>query len=181
MMNKHTMDRLIANRFITAKLQKIKERIAAIPLPVKQWGFFAAWIGGLVLTGILLWGLTGSLRSQVMATAVNKVLDSSGIPYRLDKAAGAWGKPGRAMQLGSWFTLGNNGGRAVVFSLITGPNAAAAMALLSREGKVESLIPLSTSALQLFERLPDETLQLYVRRAEEACALLGTLPEEDAP
>jgi hypothetical protein len=174
MMTKRAM-----NRFITDKLHRVSERIAMLPPPVKQWGFFAAWIGGLVLIGILLWGLTGSLRSQIMAASANKVLDRSGISYRLDKALGAKGKPGRAMQLGSWFTLRNNEGRAVVFPLITGPDTAAALALLSREGKVESLVPLSTSAVQLFERLPDEVLQLYVRRAEDACVLLGALPEEE--
>jgi hypothetical protein len=156
---------------------KFSEKIALLPLPVKEWGLFAAWIGGLVLAGILLWGLTGSLRSQIVLTSANKVLDRSGIPYRLDRAIGALGKPGRAMQLGSWFTLRNTGGLAVVFPLMAGPNTAAAMALLSPEGKVESLVPLSTGAAQLFERLPAGTVQLYIRRAEEAYALLGVLPE----
>jgi hypothetical protein len=160
-------------------MNKFREKIALLPLSVKQWGVFAAWIGGLVLIGILLWGLTGSLRSQIIAASANKVLDRSGIPYRLDKAIDTLGKPGRATQLGSWFTLRNDNGRAVVFPLMTGPNAAAALALLSREGKVESLVPLSTSAVQLFDRLPAGVLQLYVRRAEEACALLGTLPDEE--
>jgi hypothetical protein len=160
-------------------MNKLSEKIALLPLPVKQWGFFAAWIGGLVLIGILLWGLTGSLRSQIIVASANKVLERSDVPYRLDKAIGTLGKPGRATQLGSWFTLRNNDGRAVVFPLMTGPNAAAALALLSREGKVESLIPLSTGAVQLFERLPAEVVQIYVRRAEEACTLLGALPEEE--
>jgi hypothetical protein len=159
-------------------MNKFSEKIALLPLPVKEWGLFAAWIGGLVLTGILLWALTGSLRSQIMVTSVNKVLDRSDIPYRLDKTIGALGKPGRAMQLGPWFTLRNTGGRAVVFPLMAGPNAAATLALLSPEGKVESLIPLSTGAVQLFERLPAGAIQLYIRRAEEAHALLGALPEE---
>jgi hypothetical protein len=160
-------------------MNSFNKKIALLPPSVKQWGLFAAWIGGLVLTGILFWGLTGSLRSQIMVSSVNKVLDRSNSPYRLDRAVGALGKPGRAMQLGSWFTLRNTGGRAVVFPLMTGPNAAAAMALLSPEGKVESLVPLSTSAVQLFERLPAGVIQLYIRRAEEAYASLGTVPEEE--
>ncbi|MDR2785253.1 MAG: hypothetical protein LBB83_04985 [Treponema sp.] len=159
-------------------MNKFSKKIALLPLPVKHWGLFAAWIGGLVLTGILLWGLTGSLRSQIILTSVNKVLDRSGMPYRLEKTIGALGKPGRAMQLGSWFTLRDTGGLAVVFPLIAGPNTAAAMALLSREGKVESLVPLSTNAVQLFERLPAAVVQLYIRRAEEAYALLP-LPEKE--
>ena len=160
-------------------MNKFSEKIALLPLPVKQWGFFAAWIGGLVLTGILFWGLTGSLRAQIMVISANKVLDRSGIPHRLDKTIDTLGKPGRATQLGSWFTLRNTGGRAVVFPLMAGPNAAAVMALLSPEGKVESLVPLSTGAVQLFERLPAGVVQLYIRRAEEAYALLGALPEEE--
>jgi hypothetical protein len=158
-------------------MNRFREKIASLPLAVKQWGIFAAWIGGLVLFGILIWGLTGPLRSQVLTMSVNKILDRSGNPYRLDRAIGALGKPGRAMQLGSWFTLRDTGGRAVVFPLMAGPNAAAVMALLSPEGKVESLVPLSTSAVQLFERLPAEAIQLYIRRAEAANALLDALPE----
>jgi hypothetical protein len=160
-------------------MNKFSEKIALLPLPVKEWGLFAAWIGGLVLTGILLWALTGSLRSQIIVRSANKVLERSDVPHRLDKAIGALGKPGRAMQLGFWFTLRNSGGRAVVFPLMTGPNTAAAMALLSPEGKVESLVPLSTGAAQLFEGLPAGTVQLYIRRAEEAHALLDALPEEE--
>jgi hypothetical protein len=110
---------------------------------------------------------------------VNKILDRSDIPYRLDRTIGALGKPGRAMQLGSWFTLRDTGGRAVVFPLITGPNAAAVAAFLSPEGKVESLVPLSTNAVQIFERLPARAVRLYIRRAEEAHALLGALPEKE--
>lgn len=158
-------------------MNKFSEKIALLPLPVKEWGLFAAWIGGLVLTGILLWALTGSLRSQIIITSVNKVLDRSDIPYRLYKTIGALGKPGRAMQLGSWFTLRDTGGRAVVFPLMAGPNAAAVMALLSPEGKVESLVPLSTNAVQIFECLPAGAVRLYIRRAEEAHALLDAFPE----
>jgi hypothetical protein len=132
-----------------------------------------------MLIGILLWGLTAPLRSQIIVASVNKILDRSDIPYRLDRAIGALGKPGRAMQMGSWFTLRNTGGRVVVFPLIAGPNAAAVMAFFSPEGKVESLVPLSTNAVQIFERLPAGAVRLYIRRAEEAHALLGALPERE--
>ncbi|MDR1353294.1 MAG: hypothetical protein LBK05_08430 [Treponema sp.] len=158
-------------------MNKFTQWIARLPLPVKQWGLFAAWIGGLVLVGALLWGLTGSLRSQILLASVNRILDRSDIPYRLDGTIGALGKPGRAMQLGSWFTLRNAGGRAVVFPLTAGPNTAPALALFSPEGKLESLIPLGTNAAQLFQRFPAAVIQLYARRAEEANALLGALPE----
>ncbi|MDR1411230.1 MAG: hypothetical protein LBI91_03380 [Spirochaetaceae bacterium] len=158
-------------------MNKFVKRIAQLPLPVKQWGLFAAWVGGLVLAGVLLWGLTGSLRSRIVLVSVNRVLDRSGIPYRLEGPISALGKPGRAMQLGSWFTLRNAGGRAVVFPLMAGPNTASALALFSPEGKLESLIPLGTNAVQLFERFPAAVIQLYARRAEEANSLLGALPE----
>jgi hypothetical protein len=81
------------------------------------------------------------------------------------------------MQAGFWFTLDNSSGRAVVFPLMAGPNIAATLALFSPEGKLESLIPLSINAAQLFERLPQGAIRLYTRRAEEAYALLGASPE----
>jgi hypothetical protein len=157
-------------------MNKFIEKIKRLPLPVKQWGLFAAWMGAFMLAGILLWGLTGNIRSQVMMSSVNSLLARSDSPYRLDRQIGALGRPGRAMQMGSWFTLKNSSNRAVVFPLIAGTNIAAVLVLLSPEGKVESLVPLSINAAQLFERLPAGAIQLYIRRAEEAHALLGALP-----
>jgi hypothetical protein len=84
------------------------------------------------------------------------------------------------MQLGFWFTLRDAGGRAVVFPLMSGSDTAAALAFFSPEGKLESLVPLGTNAAQLFERFPDAVVRLYARRAEEANALLGALPEGGA-
>jgi hypothetical protein len=157
-------------------MNKFVEKIKQLPLPVKQWGLFAAWMGAFMLVGILLWGLTGNIRSQMMISSVNRVLARSDSPYRLDRQIGALGRPGRAMQLGSWFTLKNSSNRAVVFPLMAGPNVAAALALLSPEGKVESLVPLSINAVQLFDRLPPGAIQLYTRRVEDANALI--LPVE---
>jgi hypothetical protein len=160
-------------------VNELTERIVQIPLPVKQWGLFAAWIGGLILICSLLWGLTGSVRSRLVLTSANKALESSDIPHRLDKPVGAGGSPLRAARLGSWFTLRNTEGRAVVFSLMAGADTAAVLALLSPGGKVELFVPLSANAEQLFGRLPAGTVQLYIRRVEEAYALQDAPPEEE--
>jgi hypothetical protein len=162
-------------------VNKLLEKIARIPLPVRQWGLFAAWIGSLILIGCLLWGLTDSFRSRLVLTSANKALESSDIPYRLDKLIYTGGRPLQATRprLGSWFTLRDAEGKAVVFPLMAGTDTAAVLALLSPGGKVESFVPLSANAKQLFGRLPAGTVQLYIRRAEEACALLDAPSGEE--
>jgi hypothetical protein len=157
----------------------VLEKVARIPLPVRQWGLFAAWIGGLILIGCLLWGLTDSFRSRLVLTSANKALESSDIPHRLDKLIHAREKPLQTARLGSWFTLRDTEGKAVVFPLIAGADTAAVLALLSPGGKVESFVPLGANAKQIFGRLPAGTVQLYIRRAEEACALLNASYEEE--
>jgi hypothetical protein len=150
----------------------LREKLEKIPPPVRQWGLFAAWLAGLLLVGVLFWALTGPLRSRVMLTAVNKALTRAEAPYRLEAPVPALGKPGRAMQLGAWFTVGGSGSLAVVFPLMSGGSLLAVLAVAAPDGTVELITPLSLSAEQAFRELPEGTVRLYRNRIGESVRLL---------
>jgi len=153
-------------------MSSLRENLEKLPPPVRQWGLFAAWIAGLFLISILLWAFTQNLRSQIMLNAVNKALARSEIPYRLEAPLSPLGRPGRAMQLGSWFSLSGSDSWAVVFPLISGGTLSAMLAIASPEGIVELMAPLTLSAEQSFRELPEGTVRIYSRRIEESVDLL---------
>jgi hypothetical protein len=130
----------------------------------------------LILAAGLLWFFTRPVRSAILVQSVNKVLDQSGIPLRLEEPLSRWGKSGRAAQLGQWFTVSEDESRAVVFSLMDRGVPAAVLAVVSPNGEVDTLIPLSGNAVRLLPQLSPETLGLYIRRVTESHALLGGRP-----
>jgi hypothetical protein len=149
-----------------------RDKLEKIPPTVRQWGLFAAWLAGLLLVGVLFWALTGPLRSGVMLNAVNKALIRSQAPYRLEAPVSALGKPGRAMQLGAWYTVSGSGSLAVVFPLMSGGSLLAVLAVAAPDGTVESMTPLSLNAEQAFRELPEGTVRLYRNRIAESMKLL---------
>ncbi|MDR3336737.1 MAG: hypothetical protein LBT16_05980 [Treponema sp.] len=147
--------------------------VKSLPAPVKQWGCFAAWIGGLLLAGILLWALTASFRSHLMLNGVNKSLSRAGPAYQLEAPIASLGNPGRALQLGAWFTLKDSPSWAVVFPIISGTSLLAMLAVVSPGGELEAIIPLSNGGKQTLEDLPAGTVLIYKRRVEESRALFN--------
>ncbi|GHV15951.1 hypothetical protein FACS189493_0790 [Spirochaetia bacterium] len=154
----------------------VKERIANflahIPPGVRRAGLLAIWVGGLFLIAGLFWHLTQPARNQVMVQSVNEVLALSGANFRLDSAYPSWGQNGRVMQTGTWFSISNSEARAVVFPVMSSGILTVVLAVINREGVIETLIPISGGAVKAGERLPPETFALYASRIESGNALV---------
>ncbi|MDR2313216.1 MAG: hypothetical protein LBE02_01620 [Spirochaetaceae bacterium] len=127
----------------------------------------AAWIGGAILVGALVWALTQPHRSRLLIEAVNKVLAQDGDGRRL----GAPLEPGSLLGLGRWFSMEGSGDRAFVFTVIRGGGFAACVALTDSSGRVRLVAPLSRGAAQIMAELPPPVYQFYVNRIERAAAL----------
>ncbi|MDR2029586.1 MAG: hypothetical protein LBP93_08635 [Treponema sp.] len=140
---------------------------------LKDTGFLLGWILGLILIGGLLWFFTQPLRTRLVIRSVNRVLASLDEPRRLDDAISPWGLPGQGPQLGSWYILAEADGRAVVFPMMNEGILASFIAILSPEGTVDALLPLSANAVRILERLPPGTVQTYKRRIEGSEALIS--------
>ncbi|GHV82463.1 hypothetical protein AGMMS49991_10210 [Spirochaetia bacterium] len=152
---------------------KIKDWLAHLPPSFRQTAFFVGCLAALILAAGLVWFFTRPVRSAILAQSVNEALDRSGITLHLEEPLSHWGKSGRAAQLGQWFTISEDASRAVVFPLMDRGIPAAVLAVVSANGEVDTLIPLSGNAVQLLPQLSPETLGLYIRRVKESHALLG--------
>jgi hypothetical protein len=135
-------------------------------------GFLAAWIAGICLVGGLCWFLTQPLRNSLIVRTVNRTLEQHGESRRLEAPISPWGKSGAVFQLGSWYTLTDGTGRAVVFSIMNDGILAPYASFLSPQGEAGLFIPLSVHAGRLLDRLPVGILQTYARRIESAERLL---------
>jgi hypothetical protein len=142
----------------------VKERLQNLPPSVKDWGIFAAWIGGLLLTGILCWALTGPARSRALLRQANRSLARQERPLALETPLPTWGRPGRVTQAGSWFSLAGSEKYGVVFTLMSGSQNMVVLGVVDEEGAVEELIPLSANALSQFQIIPEGTRDIYIRR-----------------
>jgi hypothetical protein len=141
---------------------------------LKDLGVFIGWLMGIFLLGGLLWYGTQHARANVMIRSVNTVLDALDDPRRLKDPLSF-----RSIQeQGGRFSLVGTNGRAVVFSIITEGTFVPFVAMISPEGKVEELVPLTDNPGYVWERLTPGTITIHTRRIEAEEALIASRGEE---
>jgi hypothetical protein len=141
---------------------------------LKDLGIFAGWILGIFLLGGLIWYGTQGARDSVMIRSVNMVLAAREEPRRLKSPLSFRSIP----EQGSRFSLVETNGRAVVFSIITEGAFIPFVALVSPEGKVEELVPLTDNSARIMDRLTPGAITVHTRRIEAAEALIASRGEE---
>jgi hypothetical protein len=132
---------------------------------------FLGWIAGLLLAGLLLWSLTQSLQARYLLRAVNRVLIFREDTRRL--AAPLNVRSLSAAPLGVWYSMIDSDSAMFVFALMWDGMLIPCGALVTTEGQVTDLIPLSGSAGQLLDRIPQRIIEIYIRRVEAAAAERG--------
>jgi hypothetical protein len=135
---------------------------------LKDPGIFAGWIGGILLLGGLLWLGSQGIRTETMARSVNEVLQEAGDLRRIGALSHFRSLPNQ----GRRFSLLNQAGGAMVFSVITGGATIPFVAMISPRGIVEEIIPLAVNRNRTLERLSPGLLQAHIRRIEAAEALI---------
>jgi diphthamide synthase subunit DPH2 len=130
----------------------------------KELGVLGGWLLGIFLLGGLLWYGTQGPRAQMMIRSVNKILEAREDPRRLQDPLFPWSTP----EQGNWFSLVDAKGTAAVFSVVAGGTFVPFAAMISPDGKVEELIPLTGNSIRMTARLSPETMAVYVRRIEAA-------------
>jgi hypothetical protein len=135
-----------------------------MPGSFRNAGIFAAWIAGILLLGSLAWFFTKPVRDRMLLYSVNRVLTASGLSPRLEAPILPWRMPGKATQLGRWYTLAGSEDWGVVFSVMIDGIPVSFFAAVSPRGAVNSLVPLSNHSVKALDRLAPETLRIYTRR-----------------
>lgn len=136
------------------------------------------WIAGLLLLISVIWiFVQPSLAFNLMRT-VNSVLINNNDPRRISTYLQA--KPGKAEIFGYWYTIYNSTNKLFVFTTFRDGILVPLGAVVSSNGAVSEILPLSAHAAQIFDAMPKSVLQMYVDRIEAAAYINFDAQKGDA-
>jgi hypothetical protein len=124
------------------------------------------WIAGLLIFIAMLWILTQPLMARYLLRTVNRVFINTGQPHRIASSLA----PGRenSSLLGYWYSMVNSQDRMFVFTIMRDGILIPLGVIVSPEGDLKDMIPLSAHAMQIMDELPDKVQQMYASRIEKA-------------
>jgi len=131
---------------------------------MKDKAILLTWIIGLLLLFSIFWILTEPLQTNYLLRTVNNILNNNNDSRRL--SAYIRQKPQRAGLFGYWFSMHQSENRMFVFAFFNNGILIPIGAVVSANGIVDEMIPLSAHAVQIFDKLSGSILQMYVSRIE---------------
>jgi len=132
----------------------------------KDIAFLAGWIAGLLFLIALIWILTQPLQAYHLLRAVNGSLIASGDSRRVTQHINHGGK--KADIFGYWYSIYESTDKMFVFSVFQDGILVPLGAVVSDNGSVDDVIPLSAHAVQVFEKIPKSIISMYTARIEAA-------------
>jgi hypothetical protein len=144
---------------------------------LSETSIFAIWMVMFVLTGVLLWGLTGNLRNDITARTINKILDEEGEERKIVAAISTWHIPGNVTQFGTWYTMTSQE-NAVLFSFIVDGIFSPCLAIIDNDGSLSALIPLTVNADRAVSRMNPGYLRIWIDRIEKNAGILRQVLNE---
>jgi len=133
---------------------------------VKDIAILSGWIAGLLFLIALIWILTQPLQAYHLLRAVNGSLTASGDSHRVTRYINQGGK--RADIFGYWYSMYDSTDKMFVFSVFQDGILVPLGAVVSDNGSVDDVIPLSAHAIQVFEKIPKSIINMYTARIEAA-------------
>ena len=135
---------------------------------MKDKAILFGWIAGLLLLISMLWIFTQPLQTLYLLRTINNVFISNNDSRRLSSYLHQ--RTPKAGLLGYWFLMNNPEKRMFVFTVFQNGILIPLGAVVSANGTVEEILPLSAHAVQAFEDLPKSILQMHVSRIEDGAA-----------
>ncbi|MCL2214633.1 MAG: hypothetical protein FWC06_05415 [Treponema sp.] len=148
------------NRFKNTKIARLAEA-----LDLKDKAVLTGWITGFLLLISLLWTLTGGLQTHYLLRAVNNIFINNNDSRRITSHIQL--KSEKAEMLGYWYQMYNSSDKMFVFTVFKDGILIPVGAIVSANGKVDEIIPLSAHAVQILGNLPDSIIMMYISRIEE--------------
>ena len=133
---------------------------------IKDKAVLTTWIAGIIILISVLWILTQPLQSRYLMRSVNIVLNSNNDTRRL--TAPIHQKTGKVNLIGYWYSMNANNDRMFVFAVFQDGILVPLGAVVSANGKVDEIMPLSAHAVYVFDALPESILKMYSNRIESA-------------
>jgi hypothetical protein len=123
------------------------------------------WIACLLILIALLWILTQPLMAYYLLRTVNRTFIKTGQPYRIASSL-AQNRENSSLW-GYWYSLANTQDSIIVFAFMRDGILVPLGGIVSPEGDVKEMIPLSAHAAQVMDELPINIQQMYVARIEK--------------
>ena len=135
---------------------------------LKDKAVLLGWIAGILLLISLLWILTSPLQARYILKSVNNVFINNDDSRRLQSHLNI--KNAKADLLGYWYLMYNSTDKMFVFTVFQDGILIPLGAIISDNGKVSEVMPLSAHAAQIFNKLPDSVLRIYTHKIETVYA-----------
>ncbi|MCL2762033.1 MAG: hypothetical protein FWD36_02345 [Treponema sp.] len=132
---------------------------------LKDRAVFLGWVAGLVLLASLLWSFSFPARAAGLMRVTNKALVAMDDERRLS-APLLHRSTGQI--LGCWYSVHESDSLFFVFTIMREGILVPCGAEVSGKGEVVDIIPLGNHAKQALDRIPQNLIQIYVRRIETA-------------
>jgi hypothetical protein len=123
------------------------------------------WIAGLLLLISLIWIFSQPLQAHYLLRSINYVFINNNDERRVISYIKK--KPGKTDLMGYWYSMYNTKDNMFVFMVFKDGILIPLGAIVSDNGNVMELIPLSAHAVQIFDNMPQSILQMYVRQIEK--------------
>jgi hypothetical protein len=124
------------------------------------------WIAGLLILIAMLWILTQPLIARDLLRTVNRAFINTGQPYRI--ASPLASSMENSSLFGYWYSIVNSQDRMFVFAIMRDGILVPLGVIISPEGNLKDMIPLSVHAMQIMDEFPDKVQRIYASRIEKA-------------
>ena len=132
----------------------------------KDKAILFGWIAGLLIIISMIWIFSQPLQTHNILRTVNSIFMNNNDSRRLSSHIPV--KTDKADMLGYWYSMYNSPEMMFVFTIFQDGILIPLGAVVSDDGSVNEIIPLSAHAVQVFSDLPQSILQMYIKRIEAA-------------
>ena len=122
-----------------------------------------SWIAGFILLISVFWIITQPVQTKYLMRTINNVFISNDDARRV--SAYIPHKSGKADLMGYWYTIFNSQDIFFVFTVFQ-DGILIPLGVVVSSGTVKEIVPLSSHAEQVYGKIPESILQMYVRRIE---------------
>ena len=132
---------------------------------LKDKAVLLGWIFGLLIMISIIWIVSRPIQAFYLLRTVNSVFINNNDTRRVAKYLP--NKSGKTDPLGYWYSMYEDSSKSFfVFTVFQDGILVPLGAIISNNGSVEEIIPLSAHAAQIFEKIPESILQMYTKRIE---------------
>lgn len=133
---------------------------------MKDKAILLGWVAGLLLLISTLWIFTQRAQAFYLLWTINSVLINNDDSRRVSESLRT--KAGKTEALGYWYLMYNSTNKMFVFTVFQDGILIPLGAIVTPNGTVDEILPLSAHATQVFDTIPKSILQMYVNRIEDA-------------